>query len=275
MSQTQAAAMARCCLQFVAILLGYDEPALEFELRAVLADSDDRSAARQVSALARTRRREYADHQPLVDNAARLMKGEALPADASRVLASTALHAIRSLPARLLDGVEVQGTSHATAIDDAYRALQRHDYGKAARLLATTAKGAPPALGRVLLGIAEVYDHAVPSDEIIERLPAPRRSAPPPDFDLDRGRKSRADLVMAVLRAHDIQLRDVERGRLRPVTRDDLAEAILRDPFWDDIDASVQEDGVVDRILREGAPSPAIDLSAFGQSQVYIKRIVR
>ncbi|MBK6580393.1 MAG: hypothetical protein IPG17_30375 [Sandaracinaceae bacterium] len=59
------------------------------------------------------------------------------------------------------------------------------------------------------------------------------------------------------------------------MTRDDLAEAILRDPFWDDIDASVQEDGVVDGILRNSKPSPAIDLSAFGQPQVYIKRIVR
>ncbi|MBK7759550.1 MAG: hypothetical protein IPI35_24765 [Deltaproteobacteria bacterium] len=154
-----------------------------------------------------------------------------------------------------------------------------HHSGKTSRRWpwrSSAARGAS-ALAPILLAIAEVHGANAdePAGEIIERLPAPRRSAPPPGFDLDRGRQSRADLVLAVLRAHDVQLRDVERGRLRPVTRDDLAEAILRDPFWDDIDASVQEDGVVDGILRNGKPSPAIDLSAFGQPQVYIKRIVR
>ena len=275
MSPSPRAAVARCGLLFVAILLGYDDPALEFELRAALADGDDRSAARQVSALARKRRREYADHQPLVDNAARLLRGARLDEPAERVLASTALHAIRSLPARLLDGVEVQGTAHATAIDDATRALQRQDLREAARALATTAHGAPPALAPVLLGLAEIYGRTPQRAEIMERLPALHRTTPPANFNLDRGRRDRADLVLAVLRAHDVKLRDPERGRIRVLTRDDLAEAILRDPFWDDIDASTQEDGVVEGILRFGRPSPAIDGAAFGQKHVYIQRIVR
>ena len=270
-------ALARFGLEFVAILLGYDDPEHEYALRAVLADPDDAGAADAVAALARKQRRAYADHLGLVEPALQLLRGRSVAPRAATVLAATALHALRHLPAGLLQGAQVQGTPLADAIDDAFRASQRQDQPKVARLLQAAARQAPPVVAPILLAIAEV--HGADSDdlggEIIERLPAPRRSPPPPGFDLDRGRQSRADIVLAVLRAHDVQLREVERGRLRPVTRDDLAEAILRDPFWDDIDASVQEDGVVDGILRHGKPSPAIDLTSFGQPQVYIKRIVR
>ena len=270
-------ALARFGLEFVAILLGYDDPEHEYALRAVLADPDDARVVDAVAALARKQRRAYADHLGLVEPALLLLRGRTVQPRAATVLAATALHALRHLPAGLLQGAQVQGTPLADAIDDAFRASQRQDQPKLHRALQAAARQAPPVVAPILLAIAEV--HGADSDnlggEIIERLPAPMRSAPPPGFDLDRGRQSRADIVLAVLRAHDIQLRDVERGRLRPVTRDDLAEAILRDPFWDDIDASVQEDGVVDGILRHGKPSPAIDLTAFGQPQVYIKRIVR
>ncbi len=269
-------ALARFCLEFVAILLGYDDPEHEYALRAALAAPDDAGAADAVAALARKQRRAYADHLGLVEPALQLLRGRSVQPHAANVLAGTALHALRHLPAGLLQGVQVQGTPLADAIDDAFRASQRQDQAKVTRVLRAAARQAPPVLAPILLAIAEVHGGDQEDDgEIIERLPVHRRTTPPPGFDLDRGRQSRADLVLAVLRAHDVQLRDVERGRIRPMTRDDLAEAILRDPFWDDIDASVQEDGVVEGILRDGKPSPAIDGTAFGQPHVYIKRIVR
>ena len=267
-------ALARFGLEFVAILLGYDDPSREFELRAALADPDDADAAEAVAALARKQRRAYADHMGLVEPALLLLRGRSVAPKAANVLAATALHALRHLPAGLLQGAQVQGTPLADAIDDAFRASQRQDQPRLHRALPAATRQASATLTPLLEAITDAYG-AEPSSEIVERLPVHRRTTPPPGFDLDRGRQSRADIVLALLRAHDVQLRDVERGRLRPVTRDDLAEAILRDPFWDDIDASVQEDGVVDGILRNSKPSPAIDLSAFGQPQVYIKRIVR
>ena len=267
-------ALARFGLEFVAILVGYDDPEHEYALRAALADPDDEGVAEAVATLARKQRRAYADHLGLVEPALQLLRGRSVAPRAATVLAATALHALRHLPAGLLQGVQVQGTPLADAIDDALRASQRQDQPKLHRALQAAMRQAPPTLAPLLEAIADAYG-AEPAGEIVERLPVRRRTTPPPGFDLDRGRQSRADIVLALLRAHDVQLRDVERGRLRPVTRDDLAEAILRDPCWDDIDASVQEDGVVDGILRLGKPSPAIDLSAFGQPQVYIKRIVR
>ena len=266
-------ALIRFCLEFVAMLLGYEAPELEYGLRAALADPDDARAADQVAVLARKHRRAWSDHQRLVEPAIVAFRGEWIDDSAWRLLAATALHALRSNPGRFPWAAEVQGTAIGSAIDDAFRASQQQDVvGVSKALGASALRGAPAGLAAILAAIAEIH-----RGEVTERLPAhsPRRSEPPPGFNLDRGRKSRADIVMAVLRAREVQLREVERGRPRPVTRDDLAEAILRDPFWDDIDASVQEDRVVERILGEGAPSPAIDLSAHGLPQVYIKRIVR
>ena len=202
------------------------------------------------------------------------LRGEYLPAEAGRLLGATALHALRSSPGSFPWAAELRRGAVAEALDDAFRASQREDGRGVTRALhADALRQAPPALAAILRGVAEVYGDD--GGELVERLPAHRRTTPPAGFDPDRGRKDRADLVLAVLRAHDVQLRDPERGRLRVMTRDDLAEAILRDPFWDDIDASVQEDGVVEGILQHGRPSPAIDGTAFGQKQVYIARIVR
>ena len=269
-------ALARFCLEFVAMLLGFDDPGREFELRAALTEADPDELARQVEGLARKHRRAYADHRRLVEPAISELRGEYIVPEAGKLLAATALHAIRSSPTSFSWGAGIRGGAVAEAIDDAFRASQRQDERGVTRALpASLVRQAPAPLDAILQGITLAYGDELDDGEIVERLPAPRRSTPPPGFDLDRGRQSRADIVLAVLRAHDVQLREVERGRLRPVTRDDLAEAILRDPFWDDIDASVQEDGVVDGILRHGKPSPAIDLTAFGQPQVYIKRIVR
>ena len=269
-------ALAHFSLEFVALLLGYEDPGREFELRAALAESNDRRVAEQVDALARKHRRLYADHKRLVEPAISALRGEYLGPEAGKILAATALHAIRGTPGTFPWGAATRRGPVAEAIEEAFRASQRQDDRGVVRALPTSVvRQAPAPLDTILQGIAQVYGADPGDGELIERLPARVRTTPPPGFDLDRGRQSRADIVMAVLRAHDVQLKDVARGRLRPVTRDDLAEAILRDPFWDDIDASVQEDGVVDDILRHGKPSPAIDLSAFGQPQVYIKRIVR
>lgn len=269
-------ALARFCLEFVAMLLGFDDPGREFELRAALAEADSAELARQVEGLARKHRRAYADHRRLVEPAISELRGEYIGPEAGKLLAATALHAIRSSPTSFSWGAGIRGGAVAEAIDDAFRASQRQDERGVVRALpATVVRQAPAPLDAILQGITLAYGDDQDDGEIVERLPAHGRTTPPPGFDLDRGRKSRADLVLAVLRAHDVQLRDPERGRLRIMTRDDLAEAILRDPFWDDIDASTQEDGVVDGILRHGRPSPAIDGTAFGQKQVYIQRIVR
>ena len=267
-------ALARFGLEFVAVLLGYDDPGRAFELRAALAEADDRGVADQVDGLVRRHRKVYADHQRLVGPAVSALRGEYLPSEAGRLLGATALHALRSSPGSFPWAAELRRGAVAEALDDAVRASQREDGRGVTRALhADALRQASPALAAILRGVAEVYGDD--DGELVERLPAHRRTAPPAGFDLDRGRKDRADLVLAVLRAHDVQLRDPERGRLRVMTRDDLAEAILRDPFWDDIDASVQEDGVVEGILQHGRPSPAIDGTAFGQKHVYIARIVR
>ena len=59
-------ALARFCLEFVAMLLGYNDPGREFELRGALAEPDSAEVARQVEGLARKHRRAYADHRRLV-----------------------------------------------------------------------------------------------------------------------------------------------------------------------------------------------------------------
>ena len=79
--------------------------------------------------------------------------------------------------------------------------------------------------------------------------------------DLQRGRSSRADLVMALMRDAPYVLTDVERGGAVVLRRLDLVEALLRDPFWDDIDASVEEPaGTVTAVLA-GDPSPSVLLA--------------
>lgn len=269
-------ALARFGLEFVAMLIGFDDPGREFELRAALTEADPADLARHIEGLARKYRRAYADHRRLVEPAISALRGESIGPEAGKLLAATALHAIRSSPTSFSWGAEVRRGAVAEAIDEAFRASQHGDEQGVIRALpASVVRQAPPPLDAILQGITLAYGDDQDDGEIVERLPALRRTTPPAGFDLDRGRRDRADLVLAVLRAHDVQLRDPERGRIRVLTRDDLAEAILRDPFWDDIDASTQEDGVVDGVLRHGRPSPAIDGTAFGQKQVYIQRIVR
>jgi len=264
-------ALARLGLEFVAVLLGFDAPEQEYALRGALADRNDAAVAAEVEALVRKHRRVYADHRRLVEPALQLLRGGSVDAHAARLVAATVLHALRSTPGSFRLGPFSRAVS--AGIEAAFRAAQVDDPAGVREALARIPEAeVGPALAAVLRGVSEAYGGA----EILEPLPvAARRTTPPPGFDLDRGRTSRADLVTAVLRAHDVQLKDVERGRVRIITRDDLAEAILRDPFWDDIDASTQEHGVVDGILRRGRPSPAIDLSAHGHPQVYIQRIVR
>ena len=256
-------ALARFGLGFVATLLGFDEPALEFALRGALAARRDRDAAGAVEDLERSHRRAFADHRRLVQPAIRALRGEALDPAAWRTMAATALHALRADRGAL-------GGALAGALDEAWRAAERGDDAGVLRALDQAAGAVPEALRGVLGGIAEVY-----GGERRERLPASTRTGPPAGFDLDRGRESRADLVIAVLRARDVQLRSEVRTPLRGVTRDEIAEAILRDPRWDDIDASVGEDGVVARVLRGDRPSPPIDLGRFALPVVTIARIVR
>ncbi len=267
-------ALGRFGLEFVALLLGYDDPGRAFELRAALSETDDRHAAEQVEALARRHRKAYADHQRLVGPSILALREEYLPPDMGRLLGATALHALNSSPGSFPWAAELRRGPLADALDDAVRASQREDARSVTRALhSDVLRQAAPELAAILRGVVEVYGDD--DGELVERLPAYARTTPPLGFDLDRGRKDRADLVLAVLRAHDVQLREPERGRVRILTRDDLAEAILRDPFWDDIDASVQEQGVVAGILDNRRPSPAIDGATFGQKHVYIKRIVR
>jgi len=264
-------ALARFGLEFVAVLLGFDAPEQEYALRGALADRDDGAVANQVEVLARKHRRVYADHRRLVEPALQLLRGGPVDERAVRLVAVTALHALRSTPGSFRLGPFARPVS--TGIEAAFLAAQAEDPAGVRKALVQIPEAeVSPSLSAVLRGVGEAFGGA----EILEPLPlAARRSTPPAGFDLDRGRQSRADLVTAVLRAHDVQIKDVERGRVRIITRDDLVEAILRDPFWDDIDASTQEDGVVDGILHQGRPSPSIDLSGHGHRQVTITRIVR
>lgn len=78
---------------------------------------------------------------------------------------------------------------------------------------------------------------------------------------LQRGRSSRADLVMALLRNAPYVLTDLERGGAVVLRRLDLVEALLRDPFWDDIDGSVDEEGGTVAAVLAGDPSPSVLLA--------------
>jgi hypothetical protein len=248
-------ALGRFCLEQLVAPLSRARPRLGSELDFALREPDDTKLGEAAWSLLVgeffTLTPSIRDESllPKLHKAVDALREGRLPSEGATVLARIALVRLRDQtpPGRLRD----RFTSAAFAADvDAWGGVLGH-------LDPVTLDRLDPGAGAIVAGVRLVAQRALSG------------------VNLSRGRKSRADLVMAVLRSHDVQLRDPERGRIRIMTRDDLAEAILRDPFWDDIDASTQEDGVVDGILRHGRPSPAIDGTAFGQKQVYIQRIVR
>lgn len=276
-------ALVRYALEHAARAIGAEHPEAEYALQAALAERDPRAVGRAALGVwdeqARTasRRHDRQATQAFLHPArpwqavyvgSSLLIDGAIEPSARVSLAGFALQALRTEP-RLQAGrkalTRAESAARSGQVPEVLGALEH-----------PTLREAPRELTAVLAGIGALLGAEGRGGEVLERMevPHPRRTVPPPGFDRDRGRESRAEIVLAVLRAHDVQLKEVDRGRLRPMTRDDLAEAILRDPFWDDIDASVGEDGVVARILR-GEPSPAIDLSRLGHPQVYIRRIVR
>ncbi len=250
-------ALARFCLEQLVSPLSRARPRLGADLEYALREPDDAKLGEAAWSLlvgeffSLTPAFRDESLLPKLHKAVDALREDRLPAEGATVLARIALVGLRDQTpsGRLRECF----TSACFAADvDAWGGVLGH-------LDPVTLPRLDPETGAVVAGARLVAQHALGSGRI----------------NLNRGRKDRADLVLAVLRAHDVQLRDPERGRIRVMTRDDLAEAILRDPFWDDIDASVQERGVVEGILQRGRPSPAIDGTAFGQKQVYIQRIVR
>lgn len=76
---------------------------------------------------------------------------------------------------------------------------------------------------------------------------------------LAQGRTQRADTVVALLLARELRVTDLETGKPVKIKAEVLAEAVLRDAFWDQIEASVEEEGLVAR-LQVGAHSPSVKL---------------
>ncbi len=250
-------ALARFCLAQLSTPLYRARPRLGLDLDHALREPDDVKLAEAVWALLVgeffSLTPGFRDESliPKLHKAVDALREDRLPTEGASVLARIALAGLRDqMPSGALR--DRLASAWFSAEVDAWGGVLGH-------LDSVTLPRLDPETADIVAGVRLVARHMLGARAL----------------NLNRGRKDRADLVLAVLRAHDVQLRDPERGRLRVMTRDDLAEAILRDPFWDDIDASVQEDGVVEGILQHGRPSPAIDGTAFGQKQVYIARIVR
>lgn len=243
---------------------GVVSPEREYAMRAALGARGDAAIGRALMEVAAD-----SPTQPEIREVARaagsVLRGEAEPA-ALQALARFALLLLRlDLHAQLAQDRRAQGRWWRL-VHDAHERLVAEDPAGAWRLLAQGETDALAlSLRPVLAGVREALQDAV-SPEAEERGPVSPEA---------RGRESRADLVGALLRARSVTLMDVQTGRIfKPSAagRLDLVDALLRDPFWDDIDQSVEEDSVVASVLA-GRPSPGVRVPALGE--VSITRIDR
>ena len=264
--------LARFALTLIAPARGRRDPSVEFALRAILAEPDDRAAGQALWALYQQKAAPIDSDGYTVTQSADLLLGEEG--------GHQGFNPAQLVWERIVAGQHDAAWGPALARSPQHQELARawqlwrnHDAWRATQLLRQLDLAViSPELAQLFASIAELLGRStVPRREPPAR--GARRTGQTIAPDLERGRASRAELVWEIIRADQIVVREVESNRARRLDREELVDALLRDPRWDDIDAAEQRRDVVDRMLGHDEPSPPISLQHRGLPDVFIVRI--
>ncbi len=267
MNQTHQGRLARFSLSLIAPELGRRDPSAEYALHAALAEANDHVAGAALWRLYKQKASVLDSLGSTVMQAADLLQG--VKGNGGWVPAQLVWERIVAGRHDAPWGAALAHSPQLAALERAWRRWREHDHYGATQLLGQIdLASVDPELAQLFSTIAAILGAGAVT---LPQPPARGGQAIQPDPR--RGREGRAELVGALLVAERIDVREVEGGRARPLEREELIDAILRDPRWDDIDAAEQRADVVDRILGEREPSPAISLRARGLPDVFIARI--